>query len=62
MSQSKRQEKARQRAVREWQDAPAVNPHYEGATPAEVGRALLRKPACHPEKVEDAPAQVKSGV
>ena len=54
-------EKARQRAVKEWEDTPSPNPRYEGATPAQVGRALLRKPACHAEKKDgDQQAEVKS--
>ena len=32
-------------AVREWSNTPSVNPRYKGATPAELGRALLRKPS-----------------
>ena len=30
--------------VEEWQDTPSPNPRYRGATPADVGRALIRKP------------------
>ncbi len=36
-------EEARKRAVREWEDTPSPNPRYQGATPADVGRALLGK-------------------
>ncbi len=31
--------------VRKWQDTPSPNPRYKGATPADVGQALLRKSA-----------------
>ena len=37
-------EKARKAAVRKWAAAPSVNPRYKGATPTDVGRALLGKP------------------
>ena len=40
---SKRQ---RVKAVKQWASTPARNPDYRGATPNDVGRALLRKP--HP--------------
>lgn len=60
---SKPTEEARQRAVREWQDAPAVNPRYQGATPAQVGRALLRRPARHAtENNDEGEPAVKSSV
>ena len=38
----------------QWQDTPASNPRYKGATPAEVGRALLRKPARKKQRTEKA--------
>ena len=31
--------------VRKWQDTPSSNTRYKGATPADVGLALLRKSA-----------------
>ena len=34
-------EAERREAIREWANQPSVNPRYGGATPAEVGRALL---------------------
>ena len=37
--------KERKAAVKKWSDTPAENPRYEGATPSEVGRALLGKHA-----------------
>ena len=51
-------EKARREAVREWSNTPSPNPRYKGATPAALGRALLRKPpVCHTGKLaEDEPA------
>ena len=45
-------EKTPESVPNEWADTPAVNPRYKGATPRDVARALLQKPACHtPEKV-----------
>lgn len=40
----------KKRTVQEWQDTPSPNPRYKGATPADVARALLRKPARHAQK------------
>ena len=37
-----------------WQDTPSANPRYRGATPADVGRALLRKPARKKQRTEKA--------
>ena len=37
--------KSDQQKRQQWQDTPSANPRYKGATPADVGRALLRKPA-----------------
>ena len=46
-----------------WQDTPSANPRYRGATPADVGRALLRKPARHAGKRNGAGSRpVKSNV
>ena len=45
MTKKTKREKARKAAVREWTETPAENPRYKGATPADVGRALLRKKA-----------------
>ena len=42
MKESKR-EQARREAVRRWENTPSPNLRYNGATPAQVGRALLRK-------------------
>ena len=43
----------------QWQDSPSPNPRYKGATPADVGRALLRKPVRHAEKkVSATPSSV----
>ena len=36
-------EAKRREAVDEWGRTPAANPRYKGATPNEVGRALLEK-------------------
>ena len=55
-------EKERQAAVKEWSNTPSPNPRYHGATPTEVGRALLRKSACHAEKIAHTPAPVKSSI
>ena len=52
-----------QAAVEEWSNIPSTNPRYHGATPYEVGRALLRKSACHAEeKIAHTPVPVKSRV
>lgn len=49
--------------LREWSTTPAVNPHYKGATPGDVVRALLRKrPVRHLQKVADSPGPVKTGI
>ena len=40
-------EKARKEAVEKWSNTPAENPRYRGATPSDVGRALLAKPIRH---------------
>lgn len=40
----RRSEKERQDLLERWSNTPAVNPHYQGATPADVARALLAKP------------------
>ena len=42
-------------AVRKWQETPSENPRYKGATPADVGRALLRKSAQKEEPTESPP-------
>jgi len=42
---TKRQEKKRIRDLEEWSNTPAVNPYYQGATPRDVARALLRPDA-----------------
>ncbi len=59
-----RKEQARKRGVRRYEDTPSPNPRYQGATPADVGRALLRTvPARHAEeKVEPDPPRVKQSV
>ena len=55
--QRKYTEKERREAVPEWSDTPSPNPRYHGATPAEVGRALLGKePVCHDEKIAELPS------
>ena len=60
MSEKPKREKTREKALHEWSNTPSVNPRYKGATPADVARALLGKPVCHPPKVlVDAPS-VKS--
>ena len=60
---SNRKERARRKAVREYENTPSVNPFYKGATPADVGRALLgKKPVRHAEKVAGNDPAVKSGV
>ncbi len=47
----------------QWQDSPSPNPRYKGATPADVGRALLRKPAHHADKkLGESPQSVKTNV
>ena len=50
-------EKKRRKAVKDWQDTPSPNPRYKGATPADVGRALLRKPARHTVEKNGTPAE-----
>ena len=55
--------KDRRQAVETWQNTPSANSRYKGATPADIGRALLRKPARHADKniaVDSRP--VKSNV
>ena len=53
-------ERERREAVREWTDTPSENPRYKGATPGDVGRALLGKHTT-PEGRGDGPP-VKSDV
>ncbi len=55
-------EKERHAAVEEWSTTPSPNPRYQGATPADVGRALLRKPTCHAGKIDNLSPFVKSDV
>lgn len=56
-------ERARKEAVDKWSTSPAENPRYGGATPADVGRALLRKPVRHTdEKVGEEDTRIKSRV
>ena len=64
MSEKPRRKKPlRKRSTeREWSNTPSVNPRYKGATPADVARALLGKPVCHPAKVADDTAVVKPNV
>jgi len=58
-----KRERARQKAVREYENTPSPNPRYKGATPADVGRALLGyRPVTPPEKVAEDTAAVKSSV
>ena len=38
-------EKSRKAAVRKWSATPSPNPRYKGATPGDVGRALLKRSA-----------------
>ena len=53
-------EQERVEAVREWTATPSENPRYKGATPGDVGRALLGKHTT-PKGREDGPP-VKSDV
>ena len=56
-------EKALKEAVREWANMPSVNRRYGGATPTEVGRALLnRRPVTPERKVAEDDRSVESGV
>ena len=56
-------EKKIEAAVREWSNTPSVNPRYKGATPADVVRALLRKPVRHTdEKVSGDDPFVKTRI
>ena len=43
-------EKARKAAVRKWSATPTPNPRYRGATPSDVGRALLGKRSTSPTR------------
>ena len=36
-------EKARKAAVQKYSKTPSPNPRYKGATPGDVGRALLKR-------------------
>ena len=40
-------QESRKAAVRKWSATPTENPRYRGATPVDVGRALLGKPVRH---------------
>ena len=42
MTTKKPTEKVRRAAVRKFSNTPSENPRYKGATPADVGRALLK--------------------
>ena len=56
-------EKVRKAAVRKYSDTPSPNPRYKGATPADLGRALLGKPVRHTTgMVAEDESPVKSGV
>lgn len=56
-------EAERRKAIREWANRPSVNPRYGGATPAEVGRALLGyRPVTPARKIAEPEPPVKSGV
>ena len=57
MTKRKPTEKARKAAVRKWSATPTENPRYMGATPADVGRALLRRGPC--EKSDERPTVSK---
>ena len=58
---STRKEAEHEEAVREWSTTPSPNPRYKGATPADVARALLKRPVCHtPEKLASDPPPVNS--
>ena len=52
----------KKRTVQEWQNTPSPNPRYKGATPPEVGRALLRKPARHAEKKNGTPQEFRQSI
>ncbi len=50
-------------AVEKWSNTPSPNPRYKGATPAEVGRALLGKPpVCHTGKLVEGDPYIEPGV
>lgn len=56
-------ETVREVAVQEYSATPSKNPRYRGATPADVGRALLkRQPATPPEEEAEDDPGLKSGV
>ena len=56
-------EAERREAVRKWANAPAVNPRYKGATPADIVRTLLRPRSVTPaRKVAEPDAPVKPNV
>lgn len=60
---TKRKEGKRKAAVKKWENTPSPNPRYKGATPAQVGHALLgKKPVCHDRKLTDDTPEIKSGV
>ena len=56
-------EAERKEAIREWANTPAKNPRYRGATPVEVGRALLGyRPVTPARKVAEDKPPVKPSV
>ena len=46
------------RKMEEWMDTPAVNPHYRGATPRQVARALLGRSVTPTRKIRRKDAAV----
>ncbi len=56
-----RKEKKRRGAVREWTNTPSPNPAYKGATPGDIGRALLGKPPIRKTRAAK-PDNLKSSV
>ena len=56
-------EAERREAIRRWSITPAVNPRYEGATPADIVRTLLKpRPVTPARKVAEPDAPVKPNV
>lgn len=56
-------ERNRRKAIQEWANAPAVNPRYKGATPADIVRTLLKPRSVTPaRKVAEPDAPVKPNV